>query len=213
MINRTTFTAVVTGPLFLAVAGLLSVAEHDALRSWGWTALDHHGVPWPSSLELTSLGWIQSASFAVTGLAVLALARRLAAALPARRTATVATAGLALAGAGLVCAALPLDQPSGDAAELGSWIGSWHAAVHVAGFLAAAVGGLAAVVGVAFAARGTSPRLARLSAFTAAGCALSLALPGAVGWYGFLGAFFAWTSMLAARSEAIPRGASLGAAT
>jgi Protein of unknown function (DUF998) len=211
MINRRTLAAVVTGPLFLAVAAALSAAESDTLRSWGWTALDHHGVPWPSSLTLTSLGWIQAVSFAVTGIAVLALARALGPGLPERRSATLATAGLAVAGVGLLGAALPLDQPSGDPAELGSWIGSWHAAVHGAGFLAAALGGLAAVVGVALAARGVSARLSRLSGLTAAVSALSLAVPGAVGWYLFLGTFFCWTSVLAAGSVERPREAGVDA--
>jgi hypothetical protein len=204
MINRTTLTAVVTGPLFLAVAGLLSVAEHDALQSWGWTALDHHGVPWPSSLALTSLGWIQAASFALTGVALLALARGPAPRLAPGRSAKVATRALAVAGAGLVSAAFPLDHPAGDPAELGSWIGSWHAGLHAAGFMAAAIAGLTAVLAVAVAARPAAPRLSRMSALTAATCAASLAVPGAVGWYVFLGAFFCWTSVLAARAERVP---------
>lgn len=179
------------------MAAFVSIAERDALDTWGWTPLDHHGVPWPSALTLTSLGWLQAAAFAVTGVALLALAARLRGVLPAGRSAAVGVGGLGLAGAGLVCAALPLDRPSGDPAELASWVGSWHAAAHVAGFLAAAVGGIAAVASVALAAGGSSPRLARVSAAVAAVSVVSLALPGALGWYAFLAAFFSWTPMLA----------------
>ena len=199
MTNRSPLiSTLLTGPLFLLVAALLSIAEHDALSSWGWTALDHHGVPWPSALALTPLGFLQSASFALTGAALIALARRLHAELPARRSATVASGALALAGAGLVAAAVPLDHPAGDPAELSAWLGSWHALVHMTGFVAAAVGGITAVIGVALAARGAAPGLARGSAAVAAVSILSLALPGAIGWYGFLAAFFGWTAALAA---------------
>ena len=195
-------STLLTGPLFLVVAALLSIAEHDALSAWGWTALDHHGVPWPSALALTPLGFLQSASFALTGAALLALARRLPADLPARRSATVAAGALAVAGAGLVAAALPLDHPAGDPSDLSSWVGSWHALVHMAGFAAAAAGGITAVVAVALAARGAAPRVARGSAAVAAVSLGSLALPGAIGWYGFLAAFFGWTAALAASRPA-----------
>jgi hypothetical protein len=95
-----------------------------------------------------------------------------------------------------VAAALPLDHPAGDPAELSSWIGSWHALVHMTGFVTAAAGGITAVVAVALAARGTATRLARGSAAVAAVSLLSLALPGALGWYGFLAAFFGWTAVV-----------------
>jgi Protein of unknown function (DUF998) len=194
-------TALVTGPPFLIVAALLSLAEQDALRAWGWTAVDHRGVPWPSALELTSLGWIQSAAFALTGVGLVALARRLRASLPRRRAASVAVAGLVIAGAGMLCAAVPLDRPAGDPAELASWVGSWHAGVHVAGFGAAALGGLVAIVGTALAARGASPGLSRVSTLVAVVSLASLALPGALGWYAFLAGFFGWTAALAVRAS------------
>jgi len=190
-------SALITGPAFIAVAVVLSIAERDTLSSWGWTALDHHGVPWPSALAVTQLGFLQSASFALTGAALIILARRLRAELPVRRSATVAAGALALAGAGLVAAGVPLDHPAGDPADLSSWIGSWHAVVHMTGFLAATAGGITAVVAVALAARGVTPRLSRASTAVAAVSVLSLALPGAVGWYGFLAAFFGWTAAVA----------------
>jgi hypothetical protein len=190
-------STLLTGPLFLVVAAVLSIAEHDALTTWGWTALDHHGVPWPSALALTPRGFVQCASFALTGTALVALAPRLRVELPARRSATVAAGALAVAGAGLVAAALPLDHPAGDPAELSAWVGSWHALVHVTGFAAAAVGGITAVVATALAARAEAPGLARASAAVAVLSMLSLALPGALGWYGFLAAFFGWTAALA----------------
>ncbi len=187
---------IAAGPLFLIVAAVLSLAESETLRGWGWQALDHHGVPWPSSLALTSLGALQAVSFAVTGAALVALARGIRERLPRRRSASVASGALALAGAGLALAALPLDHPTGDPAELAAWVGSWHAVVHVAGFAAAALGGVVALVATAIAARGVSPRLAHASALVAVASTVALALPGALGWYAFLAGFFGWTAML-----------------
>ena len=207
MTNRR--AALLTGPAFLLVAAFVSIAERDALDAWGWTPLEHHGVPWPSALTLTSLGWLQAAAFAVTGVALIALAGRLRRVLPTRRSAAVAVGGLGVAGAGLVCAALPLDHPAGDPAELASWVGSWHAVAHIAGFVAAAVGGIAVVASVALATRDSSPRLARVSAAVAAVSVVSLALPGALGWYAFLAAFCSWTAMLAGGlHERAPAGAA-----
>lgn len=31
--------------LFLATGGLLSAANRESLAAWGWSPLDHHGVP------------------------------------------------------------------------------------------------------------------------------------------------------------------------
>jgi len=90
------------------VAAVVSLAESDTLRGWGLQALDHHGVPWPSSLALTSLGALQAVSFAVTGAALVALARGMRARLPRRRSASVAVGALVLVGAGLALATLPL---------------------------------------------------------------------------------------------------------
>jgi hypothetical protein len=66
------------------------------------------------------------------------------------------------------------------------------------GFLAAAAGGITAVVAVAIPARGAAPGLARASAAEAAVSVLSLGFPGAIGWYGLLAAFFGWTAAVAA---------------
>jgi hypothetical protein len=40
----------------------------------GWTATDHHGVPWPSSLALLRRGRLQTGAFAGTGTALIGLA-------------------------------------------------------------------------------------------------------------------------------------------
>jgi len=166
---------------FAATATALTLAHHDALRTWGWTALDHHGVPWPSSLAVLPFGWLQSAAFVAGGLGLGAVAS----ALP-RGTRRIA---LAACGAGMVAAAFPLDLPAGDPAELSSWVQGLPAAVHVAGF---AVAGLAGLVAVAASRR-------RRDLGLVAVLALAATLGGAVGWYGFLAGFFSWVAVLGLR--------------
>jgi hypothetical protein len=169
-------------PAFLATAAVLSIANRSRLRAWGWTPLDHHGVPWPSSLALLPGGGLQCLAFAGTGAALIALA----VALPR----SVRSVALSIAGAGLVLAAYPLDRPVGDPADLLSWIGSWPAGVHAAGFVLA---GLAGLVAVAASRR-------RGDLVLALGMAAAAALGGTPGWYGYLLGFFAWVTVLAGRT-------------
>ena len=174
-------SALVAAPVFPLTAAVLSAANPDPLRAWGWTWLDHHGVPWPSSLALLPGGWLQTAVFAGTGLSLVALA----AALPRGGRARL----LALAGVGLLAAAFPLDAPVGDPAAIGSWIDSWPAVVHAGGF---AVAGLAGILAVLVSRRRADVALA--GALTAAAV-----VGGTPGWYAFLIGFFAWVWCLARR--------------
>lgn len=171
--------ALVAGPLFLVAATVRSAAHADELEAWGWTPLDHHGVPWPSSLAVVPGGWVQSAAFAGTGSSLVTLA----AALPRgmRRRA------LAACGTGLVAAAFPLDAPLGDPGSFPSWIRSWPAAVHTGGFV---VAGIAGPIAVAAARRRGDVGLAALLALVAA-------VGRTPGWYAYLAGFFGWTTVIA----------------
>ena len=173
--------ALIAPAAFLLTAALLSAAGRARLSAWGRTPLDHHGVPWPSSLALLPGGWLQTAAFAGTGAALISLAT----ALPRGGRALA----LATCGAGLLAAALPLDPPVGDPAVIGSWIHSWPAAVHAGGF---AVAGLAGLVAVAASRRRRDVALAAL-------LALAAAAGGTPGWYAFLAGVFGWITLLAAR--------------
>jgi hypothetical protein len=168
--------------LFLLPATLLSVADRTALREWGWTATDHHGVPWPSSLALLPHGRLQIGAFGGTGAALIGLA----AALPRSGRA----AALAVCGAGLAAAAFPLDRPMGDPAGLGAWVCSWPAVVHAAGFLTAGVAGPVAV-----ASSGRRPDVV-----FAGGLAAMAAVGRTPGWYAYLAGFFGWVTVLATRT-------------
>jgi hypothetical protein len=173
--------ALLAAPLFLLTAALLTWTNSDALRAWGWTAADHHGVPWPSSLAVLPHGWLQAAAFACAGAALIALA----AAQPRRGRAL----GLAACGIGLTAAAFPLDPPVGDPTTLASWVRSWHAAVHAGGFVLA---GLAAPVAIAATRRRTDVVLA-VALTTAA------LLGGTPGWYAYVTGFLTWVDVIAIR--------------
>jgi hypothetical protein len=174
--------ALVAPAYFLLTVTLLSAADRGALSAWGWTPLDHHGVPWPSSLALLPGGWLQTVAFAGTGAALIALAT----ALPRGGRAVA----LACCGAGLVAAAFPLDPPGGDPASPASWIHSWSAVVHAGGF---AVAGVAALLAV-----GASRR--RVDMGFAALLAVAAVLGGTPGWYGYLVGFLVWVTLLARRT-------------
>ena len=173
--------ALLATPLFVLTAALLTWSNSDALRAWGWTAGDHHGVPWPSSLAVLPHGWLQAAAFACTGAALIALA----AAEPRRGRALA----LAACGIGLTAAAFPLDPPVGDPGTLAAWVNSWQAAVHAGGFVLA---GLAAPLAIAATRRRTDFALA---------VALTMAavLGGTPGWYAYLIGFLIWIDVIAVR--------------
>jgi hypothetical protein len=168
--------------LFVLTAALLSAVNRDALRAWGWMPLDHHGVPWPSSLALLPGGWLQIASFVATGAALIGLA----AALPRG----VRAFAVGACGIGLVAAGFPLDVPLGDPASLATWVRSWPAVVHAGGF---AVAGLAGLIAVAASRR----RGEQVLAVALTGAAV---LGGTPGWYAFVVGFFAWVTLLADRT-------------
>ena len=173
-----TAPARVLPPLFVPIAAVLSVVNRSRLRAWGWAPLDHHGVPWPSSLALLPGGRLQVLNFAGSGVALIALG----AALPRGPRSRL----LMTCGTRLLAAALPLDPPQGDPAALTSWVRSWHAAVHAGGFLVAGPAGVLAIV--------SSRR--RGDAVVAALLA-GAAVARTPGWYAFLGGFFTWVWLLA----------------
>jgi hypothetical protein len=173
--------ALLAAPLFLLTAAMLTRTNSHALRAWGWTAGDDHGVPWPSSLAVLPHGWLQTAAFACMGAALIALA----AAQP-RRGRVLA---LAVCGIGLTAAAFPLDPPVGDPGALASWVNSWHAALHAGGFVLA---GLAAPLAIAATRRRTDLALA-------GGLTMAAVLGGTPGWYVYLAGFLTWIDVIAIR--------------
>lgn len=128
---------VVAGPLFVA-AVLIQASTRDGFD------LGRHPL---SLLSLGDLGWIQIATFVITGTLYLACATGLRRALRPGRGGTwgpvlVGTAGVGLIAAGVFVtdagAGFPPGAPDGAPAQI-----SWHGALHEVGFLLA-FGGLVA---------------------------------------------------------------------
>ena len=168
-----------TVPLFALVATVLTLANEQKLRRYGWHPLDHHGVPWPSSLAVLPYGWLQVLTFALTGVATLALARDLP-----RSARSVA---LTVAGLGLVAAMFPLDSPVGDPSHITSWVQSWHAWVHAIGFV---VVGLSVPIAMAATRR-------RRDVILAVSVVVAVVVGGALGWYAFLLVTLGWLTRVA----------------
>ena len=175
-----TWPMLAAAPLFALVATVLTFANEQQLRGFGWRPLDHHGVPWPSSLAVLPYGWLQVLAFALTGAATLALAR----ALPPRSARSVA---LTAAGLGLLAAMFPLDSPVGDPSHITSWVQSWHAWMHVIGFV---VVGLTVPIAMAATRR-------RRDVILAVSVVVAVAVGGALGWYAFLLVSLGWLTRVA----------------
>jgi hypothetical protein len=173
-------------PLFALVVIVLSATNQQELRSYGWRPLDHHGVPWPSSLAVLPYGGWLILAFGLIGLATLALAR----ALPQ----TARSIALSVAGLGLVAAMFPLDAPAANPGVVTSWVHSAHAWLHLIGFLA---------VGLAVPVAMIATRRRRDMMLAVATVAVAVA-GGALGWYAFLLLSLGWLTTLAARASREP---------
>lgn len=153
--SRRLLAGAAAGPFF-AVSAVTQMLTRDGFD------LNRHPI---SQLATGSLGWIQMATFALTGLAFVAFASGLRQALPAGTGRRFITIGVTVLGVGYVVAGLfvidpqngfPAGTPEGPAAEV-----SWHATIH----LAAAV---VAYVGLAVACIAAAVRAARRRAVGAA---------------------------------------------
>ena len=89
--------------------GLNTWASIDYLRGLGWEFVGGGQVPWPSSLARGPYGWVQVATFVITGLLIVILAVAVRDQLPRRRASNFAVVLLALLGVALMLAA-PSDR-------------------------------------------------------------------------------------------------------
>jgi hypothetical protein len=99
----------VAGPFFLISVGLNTWASIDYLHGLGWEFVGGGQVPWPSSLARGPYGWVQVATFVITGLLIVILAVAVRDQLPRRRASNFAVVLLALLGVALMLAA-PSDR-------------------------------------------------------------------------------------------------------
>jgi Protein of unknown function (DUF998) len=139
----------VAGPFFLASVALNTWASLDYLHSLGWEFVGGEEVPWPSSLARGPYGWVQVATFVITGLLVIVVAAALRGVLPRGRTGTLAVALLGLLGAALMLAAFRVDVPMLTGGEPQTWNG-W---LHGIAFLLIIATGVLAPLAMALAVR------------------------------------------------------------
>jgi Protein of unknown function (DUF998) len=196
-----TTTAIVAPPLFAVVAVTLTWLQQDSLSRYGWSVLDHAGVPWPSALATGQYGWIQSVAFALLGAGVLALVPGLRSTLRPGPALRIVTAALVVQGVSLLLCAFTLDPPAGAPGELASWVQSWHAVLHVVGFIGTGAAAVIATATLALAARHRPGwrQVVRYSAVCAVALVVSFAASTAPAWYAFLALDLAWVMAVAHR--------------
>jgi hypothetical protein len=138
------------GPLFVISVGWNSWASIDFLHRLGWAFLGGGQVPWPSSLARGPYGWVQVATFVITGLLVVVFAVAVGQQLPRRRASNLAVVFLGLLGVALVLAAFRVDT----AMLRGGNPDSWHGWIHEIAFLLIIAAGLLAPPTTALAVHG-----------------------------------------------------------
>jgi hypothetical protein len=116
----------VAGPFFLISVGLNSWASIDYLHRLGWAFVGGEQVPWPSSLASGPYGWVQVATFVITGLLMMVLAIAVRDQLPRRRASSFAVLLLGLLGVALILAAFRVDTSM----LRGGNPDTWHGWIH-----------------------------------------------------------------------------------
>jgi hypothetical protein len=129
---------------------LNSWASLGYLHQLGWEFVGGEQVPWPSSLARGPYGWMQIATFVITGLLIVILAIAVHDQLPHRRASSFAVVLLALLGVALILAAFRVDVPMLSG---GSPV-TWHGWVHGIAFLLIIAMGVLAPLTMALAVRG-----------------------------------------------------------
>ncbi|MFL6044252.1 MAG: DUF998 domain-containing protein [Propionibacteriaceae bacterium] len=140
---------ILAGPFFLASIGLNTWASVGYLHQLGWEFVGGEQVPWPSSLARGPYGWVQVATFVITGLLILVLAVAARDDLPGRRASAVAVVLLALLGVALILAAFRVDVPMLS----GGSPATWHGWLHGIAFLLIITMGVLAPLAMAVAVR------------------------------------------------------------
>jgi hypothetical protein len=138
------------GPFFLVSVGLNTWASTGYLRQLGWEFVGGEQVPWPSSLACGPYGWLQVATFVITGLLITVLALAVRDQLPLRRARSFAVLFLALLGVALMLAGFRVDVPMLS----GGNPATWHGWVHGIAFLLIIAMGVLAPLAMALAVRG-----------------------------------------------------------
>jgi len=182
------------GPLLFAlvIAGL-TITQADFMRSLGW---DPFGpvIDWPSGLALGPYGWLMTAAFFLSGLAMIFFAYGLRLALKEKLATTLMmVAGFAMMG--LIFTTDP---------TLGSTSRTWHGLLHDAFFVLLGLTLMPSMLVLGFVFR-QKEQWKNLSIYT--WCTVALALPTfwlkGVAFYVFLLAILVWDEVIALRLRLI----------
>jgi hypothetical protein len=186
------------GPFFLISVGLDTWASIGYLRGLGWQFVGGGQVPWPSSLARGPYGWVQVATFLITGLLIVILAVAVRDRLPRRRASRFAVVLLALLGVALILAAFRVDTPMLRGGNPETWNG-W---IHGVAFLLVIATGVLAPLTLALAVRG-DPKWQPIAVISLAASAffiVFLILPwGNATFLLAIVTLFGWIAALAAR--------------
>lgn len=192
--------AMIAGPLFLAVIGVLTLVELDFMHGLGWGFTRDDQVPWPSGLALGTYGAIQIANFVLAGTLLAVFVRGFRRELPASRSGRIAAVLLTTIAVGIAVSGFPTDRATaaGDAPN------TWHGYLHVIAFVVVALSSLLAPIATAVALRG-NPRWRGFPALSLAVVVLELVLffpldfLGDPAFVGYLVVLFGWFAALGAR--------------
>lgn len=140
------------GRAVLPGLGRIEHLGQPGLPSRAWLGVrGREQVPWPGSLARGPYGWVQVATFVITGLLILVLAA-VRDDLPRRRASAIAVGLLALLGVALILAAFRVHVPMLS----GGSPATWHGWVHGVAFLLIIATGVLAPLVMALAVRGNA---------------------------------------------------------
>jgi hypothetical protein len=123
VVRRTRYAAIaglISSPLFLTTALILSLAQSEFMRALGWDL-------WPSGLALGPYGWGQVLNFVVLGVLIIAFGLGVGQAVQPGRLSWLGPLFLVVSGAGETLAAFNTDPPNAAA--------SWHGQIHSVAFV------------------------------------------------------------------------------
>ena len=128
-IRAAALAGVVGAVVFAVVAVFLTLTQVEFMLRLGWKPLGSSDVPWPSSLALGPLGWLQALSFAFFGLTLILFALGLHRGVASSgRLSWAGPALLVVAGVALVLAAFKTDP------HLMQGPKTWHGRIHLLAF-------------------------------------------------------------------------------
>lgn len=194
---RLAVLAGIFGPFLLgSVITVLTIVEHDFMRSIGWRL--EAPLDWPSGLALAPYGWIMTLTFLLCGLLIILFASGLRLGLPHIRLASISIWLLVLAGVGMIGLVSPTDQ------TLRTTPRTWPGILHDASFVVIGITLMPAMILLGLVFR-RDQRWKNLSVYT--WMTVALAVPTfwmkGFAFYLFLLAILVWCEVIALRLRSV----------